>query len=67
MKAVAAHEVNGGQFKFLPALHTVLSAEEPCLGLNLDDLILHLLNMLHILIDLPLALLYHLVLLLQSV
>jgi hypothetical protein len=61
-----AHKVNGGQFELARTLHAVLGAEEPRLRLDLNDLILHLLNVLHILIHLPLALLYHLILLLQS-
>jgi hypothetical protein len=61
-----AHEVNGGQFELASTLHAVLGAEEPRLRLDLHDLILHLLDVLHVLIHLPLALLNHLILLLQS-
>jgi hypothetical protein len=66
MKAMPAHKVNGGKFELPRTLHAVLCAEEPRLRLDLNDLILHLLDVLHILIHLPLALLYHLILLLQS-
>jgi hypothetical protein len=66
MKAMPAHKVNGGQFELARALHAVLGAEEPSLRLDLHDLVLHLLNVLHVLIHLSLALLYHLILLLQS-
>jgi hypothetical protein len=61
-----AHKVNGGQFELARTLHAVLGAEQPRLRLDLNDLILHLLNVLHVLIHLSLALLYHLILLLQS-
>ena len=61
-----AHKVNGGQFELARTLHAVLGAEEPRLRLDLDDLVLHLLYVLHVLVNFPLALLYHLILLLQS-
>lgn len=61
---MTAHEMNCRQLEFARTLHTVLGAEQPRLCLDLHDLILHLLNVLHVLIHLPLALLYHLILLL---
>ena len=61
---MAAHKVNRWQLQLPRTLHAILGAEKPCLSFDLNDLILHLLNVLHVFVNLPLAFLNHLILLL---